>query len=86
MLARGGVNVTVTLPSTPGNSDSDAGSTCDHPAAGPTTSTSKRSTIEPALRILIVIAAWPPGSTVGSLRERDVTALTAAVYGRGRGR
>ena len=75
VLARGGEKVTVTVPSTPGNSDRDGGSTRTQPVVGPTTSTSNRSTIEPALRILMVIADWPPGSTVGSARDREVTAL-----------
>src|SRR4029079_5020108 len=75
LLARGGVQVIVTVPSTPGNSDNEGGSTRAQPAEGPTTSTSNRSTIDPALRTLTDTAACPPGSTVGSLRDSDVTAL-----------
>jgi hypothetical protein len=68
MLARGGAKMIVADPSAPGNSDSDAGSTRTQPAT-PTTSMSKRSTMEPVLRTRMVVLTTDPGSTLRSVRR-----------------
>ena len=61
VLSRGGVKVTLTCPSVPGNSGSTGGSTTHQPPGAPTMSTVKSSTTGLSLRMVTGMLPWSPG-------------------------
>jgi hypothetical protein len=78
--ARGGLNTALAVPSAPGNSETDPGSTTAQPAASPRTSRTNSSTTVPVFRILISTETAWPGSTVTAGVTSVTEAPTGGVY------